>query len=47
MSVTVTKNGEVYNMAYDPCHREGVTEYYRDLLVNGEIDACLIDGEPI
>lgn len=47
MQVTVTKDGTIYNMGYDPYHRQGVTEYYRDLLVNGEIEACLIDGEAI
>jgi hypothetical protein len=47
MQVTVTKGGEIYTMAYDPCHRQGVTEYYRELLVAGEIEGCLIDGEAI
>jgi hypothetical protein len=47
MQITVTKDGEVYNMGYDPCHKQALIAYYRDALINGEIDGCLINGEPL
>jgi hypothetical protein len=48
MTVTVTTlDADVVTYGYDPCHRQGVTEFYRELLVNGEIAGLVIDGEII
>jgi hypothetical protein len=42
MSVTVIKDGATYSMAYDPCHYEGVKEFYEEALANGEIESFTI-----
>jgi hypothetical protein len=39
MQVTIIKGGETYTMGYDPCHFEGVKDFYQDALVNGEIES--------
>jgi hypothetical protein len=43
MSVTIVKDGETYTMAYDPCHYQGVKEFYHEALVNGEIESYVIE----
>jgi hypothetical protein len=43
MSVTIVKGGETYIMGYDPCHYEGVRDYYHEALINGEIESYIIE----
>jgi len=43
MSVSVIKDGVTYNMGYDPCHYEGVKEFYEEALRNGEIESYVIE----
>jgi hypothetical protein len=43
MSVTVIKGGETYIMGYDPCHYEGVKDFYEEALRNGEIESYIIE----
>jgi phosphoribosylformylglycinamidine (FGAM) synthase PurS component len=43
MGVTIIKNGVEYTMGYDPCHYEGVKEFYEEALANGEIESYTID----
>lgn len=47
MQVVVRKDSQDYFMGYDPCHRQALIEYYKELLREGEIESCLIDGESI
>jgi hypothetical protein len=43
MLVTVTVGEDIYTMGYDPCHYEGVRDYYHEALLNGEIESYAIE----
>lgn len=42
MNVRVEKNGSTTTYGYDPCHYEGVVEFYAEALRNGEIDSFTV-----
>ncbi len=43
MSVTVIKGGTTYTMGYDPCHYDGLVEFYAKALKDGEIESFTIE----
>ena len=43
MGVTVIKDGVEYTMGYDPCHYEGVKDFYDKALAAGEIEFYRIE----
>jgi hypothetical protein len=42
MQVQVEKDGQFVTYGYDPCHVEGVTEFYEKAYQNGEIESYII-----